>query len=105
MDPFSSPVGGGGAAGKLLQRLMSRVRQLSGGGSPGADTPTHRSHKGIRGAGMVTSTSAPPSEIDDADDGEGEGRKYPEWDVHRRRYKHDWCTVREIDPLIRRGTD
>ena len=57
MDPFSSPVGGGGAAGKLLQRLMSRVRQLSGGGSPGADTPTHRSHKGIRGAGMVTSTA------------------------------------------------
>ncbi len=45
MDPFSSPVGGGGAAGKLLQRLMSRVRQLSGGGPPGADTPTHRSHK------------------------------------------------------------
>ena len=35
MDPFSSPVGGGGAAGKLLQRLMSRVRQLSGGGPPG----------------------------------------------------------------------
>ena len=33
MDPFSSPVGGGGAAGNLLQRLMSRVRQLSGGGA------------------------------------------------------------------------
>ena len=30
MDPFSSPVGGGGVVGKLLQRLMSRVRQLSG---------------------------------------------------------------------------
>jgi nitric oxide reductase NorD protein len=97
MDPFSSPVGGGGAAGKLLQRLMSRVRQLSGGGSPGADTPTHRSHKGIRGAGTVTSTSA--ANIDDADDGaDGEGWKYPEWDVHRKRYRHDWCTVHEIDP-------
>ena len=81
MDPFSSPVGGGGAAGKLLQRMLSRVRQLSGGGPPGADTPTHRSHKGIRGAGMVTSTAV--SNIDDADDGDGdgEGRKYPEWDV------------------------
>jgi nitric oxide reductase NorD protein len=98
MDPFSSPVGGGGAAGKLLQRLMSRVRQLSGGGSPGADTPTHRSHKGIRGAGMVTSTSA--ASIEDSDNGAdgGEGRKYPEWDVHRRRYRQDWCTVHEIDP-------
>ena len=103
MDPFSSPVGGGGAAGKLLQRLMSRVRQLSGGGSPGADTPTHRSHKGIRGAGMVTSTAV--SNTDDADDGDGdgEGRKYPEWDVHRRRYRHDWCTVHEIDPPRKEG--
>ncbi|OBA97156.1 nitric oxide reductase activation protein [Mycobacteriaceae bacterium 1482268.1] len=100
MDPFSSPVGGGGAAAKLLQRLMSRVRQLSGGGSPGADTPTHRSHKGLRGAGMVTSTSTPPSEVD-AGDGKGEGTKYPEWDVRRRRYKQDWCTVHEIDPPLK----
>jgi nitric oxide reductase NorD protein len=95
-DPFSSPVGGGGAIGKLLQGLLSRVRQLNGSGPPGADTPTHRSDKGIRGAGMVTSTSTPPSEGDDDHD-EGEGRKYPEWDVHRRRYKRDWCTVKEID--------
>lgn len=103
MDPFSSPVGGGGAAGKLLQRLMSRVRQLSGGGSPGADTPTHRSHKGIRGAGMVTSTSVAPSDVDEAGDGDGEGRKYPEWDFHRKRYRHDWCTVHEIEPPCIQG--
>lgn len=102
-DPFSSPVGGGGAIGKLLQGLLSRVRQLNGSGPPGADTPTHRSHSGIRGAGMVTSTSAPPSEVDDAGDGEGEGWKYPEWDMHRRRYKPDWCTVNEIDAPQRHG--
>lgn len=94
-DPFSSPVGGGGSIGKLLQGMLSRVRQLSGSGPPGADTPTHRLQSGIRGAGMVTSTSAPPSDVDDV--GEGEGRKYPEWDAHRRRYKPDWCTVDEID--------
>jgi hypothetical protein len=98
MDPFSSPVGGGGAAGNLLARLMSRVRQLSGGGPPGADSPTHRSHKGIRGAGAVTSTASAPSDIDDAENRDGQGRKYPEWDVHRRRYRPDWCTVHEIDP-------
>jgi hypothetical protein len=97
MDPFSSPVGGGGVAGKLLQRLMSRVRQISGGGQPGADAPTHRSHTGIRGAGAVTSTASALSDMEDLDDGDGEGRKYPEWDVHRRRYRPEWCTVHQID--------
>jgi nitric oxide reductase NorD protein len=102
-DPFSSPVGGGGALGKLLQGMLRRVRQLSGSGPPGADTPTHRSHNGIRGAGLVTSTSAPPSEADDVDDGKGEGKKYPEWDMHRRRYKRDWCTVSEVDAPQKQG--
>jgi nitric oxide reductase NorD protein len=97
MDPFSSPVGGGGVAGRLLQRLLSRVRRLSGGGQPGVDAPTHRSHRGIRGAGAVTSTASALSDMDELDDGEGDGRKYPEWDVHRRRYRPDWCTVHEID--------
>jgi nitric oxide reductase NorD protein len=96
-DPFSSPVGGGGVAGKLLQRLMSRVRQLSGGGQPGADTPTHRSHKGIRGAGAVTSSASALSDMEELDDGDRRGRKYPEWDIHRRRYRPDWCTVHEIE--------
>jgi nitric oxide reductase NorD protein len=100
-DPFSSPVGGGGAIGKLLQRLLRRVRQLGGGGPPGADTPTHRSPDGIRGAGAVTSTSAGASEVDDVD--ESDGRKYPEWDFHRRRYRHDWCTVHESDPPRKPG--
>jgi nitric oxide reductase NorD protein len=97
MDPFSSPISGGGALGKLLQRLISRVRQLSGSGSVGADTPTHRSHRGIRGAGAVISTGAGPSDTDDVDDGGGGGRKYPEWDARRRRYRPDWCTVHEIE--------
>ncbi len=101
-DPFSSPVGGGGAIGKLLQRMLSRVRQLNGNGPPGADAQTHRSHNGIRGAGMVTSTATPASEGDDDVDG-GEGRKYPEWDVHRRRYRPDWCTVHEIDAPRKQG--
>ena len=103
VDPFSSPVGGGGSIGKLLQRMLSRVRQLNGSGPPGADTPTHRSRDGIRGAGMVTSTSTPPSEVDDAEDSDADGRKYPEWDVERKRYKPDWCTVHETEPTIKQG--
>ena len=32
------------------------------------------------------------------DPGGGQGTKYPEWDVHRRRYRPNWCTVQEVPP-------
>lgn len=99
LDPFSSPVGGGGALGKLLQRMLSQVRQLRDGGTPGADSPTHRSSKGKSGAGAVTSVASAASETQDRADGSG-GRKYPEWDVHRKRYRADWCTVHEVEPPL-----
>jgi nitric oxide reductase activation protein len=35
---------------------------------------------------------------------EGRGTRYPEWDVHRRRYRQDWCTVQEIEPRPKDGT-
>ena len=28
---------------------------------------------------------------------EGRGTKYPEWDVHRRCYRQEWCTVQEVE--------
>ncbi|SEH86202.1 von Willebrand factor type A domain-containing protein [Mycolicibacterium rutilum] len=99
VDLFSSPVGGGGALGKLLQRMLSAVRQLREGGTPGADSPTHRSGRGTAGAGAVTSVAAGAGEVHDDPDGSG-GRRYPEWDVHRRRYRPDWCTVHEIEPEL-----
>ena len=82
---------------------MSRVRQLSGGGPPGAETPTHRSHKGIRGAGMVISTAAAPSEIEDGARRRGRGQEVSRVGRHRRRYRHDWCTVHEIDAPRKQG--
>jgi nitric oxide reductase activation protein len=100
-DPFSSPVGGGGAIGKLLQRMLRRVRQLGEGGSPGADTPTHRTRDGLRGRSVVTSTATAAADADDTDG--GEGFKYPEWDAERKRYRRDWCTVLETDPPRRHG--
>ncbi len=40
-DLFTSPVGGGGAIGKWLKKMLSSVRKTgSGGGPPGADSPT-----------------------------------------------------------------
>ncbi|WP_235848204.1 nitric oxide reductase activation protein NorD [Mycolicibacterium holsaticum] len=103
IDPFSSPVGGGGALGKLLQRMTRSVRKLTGGGTPGTDTPTHRSGKGIRNAGAVTSAAAGPADADSAARSAEEGRTYPEWDFSRRCYRPDWCTVQEIDPPVENG--
>ena len=74
-DLFSSPVGGGGALGKLLQKMLGLVRQLSGGGQPGADAPTHRTRAGVRGEGAVVSRATAPTDEDA--DGEKRGTKYP----------------------------
>lgn len=97
VDTFSSPVGGGGAIGTLLQKMLGVVRQLSEGGSPGADAPTHRTRSGARGgASFVFSRRQVDAIGDDAD--AQSGATYPEWDVHRRRYRPNWCTVQEVEP-------
>lgn len=96
-DPFSSPVGGGGALGKLLSRMLGVTRRLGGGGQPGADAPTHRAGTGVRGGGAVLSHAHAAPETGS---GDTSGTHYPEWDVHRRRYRRDWCTVAEIAPAV-----
>ena len=101
-ESISSPVGGGGALGRLLQRMLGVVRQLDGGGPPGADAPTHRTRAGIRGGNHAVVSTGMPGTLDEAAV-EGRGTKYPEWDVHRRRYRPDWCTVQEIEPRPKDG--
>jgi hypothetical protein len=102
-DLFSSPVGGGGAFGRLLGQLLGVVRQLNGGGSPGSDAPTHRTRAGTRAGSNVVLSSGMAASAGDAAS-EGRGTKYPEWDVHRRRYRQDWCTVQEIEPQPKKST-
>jgi nitric oxide reductase NorD protein len=96
-DVFSSPVGGGGAVGRLFQKMLGVVRQLSEGGSPGADAPTHRTRSGARGGANAVFSTGQTGTFDD-DTNERHGMKYPEWDVHRRRYRPNWCTVEEVEP-------
>jgi nitric oxide reductase NorD protein len=97
-DVSTSPVGGGGALGRLLQKMLGAVRKLGKGGQPGADAPTHRTRSGIRGGNAAVSTG-PAGHVDDQT-GEGAGFTYPEWDVHRRRYRPNWCTVQEAPPCV-----
>jgi hypothetical protein len=93
-DLFSSPVGDGGALGRLLGQLLGVVRQLNGGGPPAADAPTHLTRAGTRaGSNTVFSTGGTVEEAAVR----GRGTRYPEWDVHRRRYRQDWCTVHEVE--------
>ena len=100
-DFFSSPVGGGGAIGKWLKKLLSSARSSddSGGGPPGADTPTHRANRANRGARTVVSTAGTGSP-DEVVDLRPSRFTYPEWEVARKRYRPDWCTVHETPPDI-----
>jgi hypothetical protein len=103
-DMFTSPVGGGGFIGKWLKKMLSSARKTgSGGGPPGADTPTHRANSANRGAHAVLSLASISSE-DDSDHWaltDADGVTYPEWDVTRKKYRPAWCTVREVEPTIK----
>lgn len=96
-DLFSSPVGGGSAFGRWFQRMLARVRRLHGGDAPGVDAPTHRTGRGTLGRNAVLATGVAGSEEAPAFESPPTA-KYPEWDVHRRRYRKDWCTVQEVEP-------
>ena len=100
IDVFSSPVGGGGALGRLFQKMLGVVRHLGEGGLPGADTPTHRTTTGTQGGGTAVASAA-RTPVFDVDADEHHGVKYPEWDAHRHRYRSDWCTVQEVEPRVR----
>lgn len=102
-DMFTSPVGGAGFIGKWLKKMLSSRRGAAHGtgGPPGADTPTHRTNSGKRGARAVSSRAATVSEEDRIHDAQADGARYPEWDATRRRYRADWCTVREVEPKIK----
>jgi nitric oxide reductase NorD protein len=103
-DLFTSPVGGGGFIGKWLKKMLSSARKTgSGDGSPGADDPTHRTNAGKRGAHAVTSLASASTEdvIDHVADLRSRGATYPEWDVGRKSYRPDWCTVLEIEPATK----
>jgi nitric oxide reductase NorD protein len=91
---LSSPVGGRGALGRLLGRLLGPKRAAGGGGPAGANAPTRGARARSGGRGAVASSRAAGSH-DAASAFASQGMTYPEWDVHRKRYRPDWCTVHE----------
>jgi nitric oxide reductase NorD protein len=101
-DLFSSPVGGRGPLGGWLGQLLEVVRQPSGGGPPGADAPTHRTRAVTRAGHNTVLSTGMAGTVEEAAT-EDRGIKYPEWDVHRRRYRRNWCTVQEVEPRPKDG--
>jgi nitric oxide reductase NorD protein len=101
-DMFTSLVGGGGVIGKWLKKLLSSARKTgSGGGPPGADSPTHRTNSGKRGVNAVPSLATSSGDVDDRVLVTGADRMtYPEWDITRMKYRNAWCTVHEIDVKV-----
>jgi hypothetical protein len=96
-DAFASPVGGGGVLGRLLARLLRPIRRLDESGPPGADAPTHTTATRPRGTLDAVLSTAPGDDAEGAPEQE-QGIRYPEWDVHARRYRPDWCSVYETVP-------
>jgi hypothetical protein len=97
-DMFN-PIGGGGAIGRLIQRLLGTARS-KGGGQPGADSPTHRTKQAgrlARGAAVPTARATSPEDVDSI---RPRGTTYPEWNVYERQYRPDWCTVAELQPEV-----
>lgn len=93
---MTSPVGGGGPLGRLLAKLFTPSRRQGGGGSPGADAPTH--YAGARpGSGAVFMSTTPLTEMSTTDSAMPTPHTYPEWDVRAHAYHPDWCSVLERD--------
>ncbi|MGW5381558.1 VWA domain-containing protein [Nocardia sp. NPDC003963] len=97
-DVFTSPVGGGGPLGRLLRRMLGAAREPAGEGRPGAESAGYHGHHGRRSAGAVLSGQAAPADPPDPDHRNPVAPAYPEWDIHRLRYRDRWCTVVETEP-------
>ncbi|AHH17776.1 von Willebrand factor type A domain-containing protein [Nocardia nova SH22a] len=93
---FTNVVGGRGPLARLLRRMLTPGRE-SEGGFTGGGVP-----KSARAVAKPDAVSAPAtgnaSAVEAIAGVGGEGVRYPEWDVHRNRYRRDWCTVVESDP-------
>lgn len=103
-DSFASPVGGSGLLGRWLERLLEPVRRVQGAAPPGGDAPAHRTRAGAGGGSRRIATAAARAGRFEPPAFAVRERRYPEWDLHRRRYRAGWCTVREVPAPLAAAT-
>ena len=97
VDILASPVGGGGPIGRLLKRLLGDAKS-SGTGSPGADAPTRLMRSSNRVSRMGSPTIRRLAVSNDGSLDVVRGFVYPEWNIHLKKYRPEWCTVVELEP-------
>ena len=91
---LGSHVGSGGALGRLLAKLLVAGRRGSGGGTPGANAPTHQTLRGLRRGTLIKSAPRlPPVDANPGASQDARATTYPEWDEVQQRYRADWCAV------------
>jgi nitric oxide reductase NorD protein len=100
---LSSPVGGRGVLGRLLQRMLRPIRDPAEGGPAHADGPAYAGRVPSHHSATATSPGRgarafDPAALDPGTVFEPSAWVYPEWDVHSARYRPDWCTVHEREP-------
>jgi hypothetical protein len=95
VDIGSTATGRGGMVGRMLKNLFGDSGGR-GAGNAGGAPPTHWSRRASRANPPFGVTTALASRT--VDDGlvDHGPRTYPEWDVHRRQYRADWCTVVDV---------
>jgi nitric oxide reductase NorD protein len=96
LEFFANSVGGRGALGWLLQRMM-RLGRDPGDGPLGAGASARARRAPGEGSAAVRVTGSAGT-LREAIAARRHGLGYPEWDVTRGRYRLDWCTVHEADP-------
>ena len=93
---FASSVGGQGALGRLLARMVRLGRDPTGGPVGAGASAKVRAALGPGGTGVRMAGAA--GMLTETVTDRRHGMTYPEWDVYRERYRLNWCTVVEADP-------
>lgn len=92
LELFSAPIPNPIAA--LIQRLFGAGR-VPESGTAGAELPVGETDNRAVGRNARLTRARPQGQLEVS---VRFGRRYPEWDYRRGRYRLDWCAVTELDP-------
>ncbi|MDB5968342.1 MAG: von Willebrand factor, type [Hydrocarboniphaga sp.] len=99
---FQNPFAAGNAMAELLNKILGAGtskggREKKAGEGAGAELPVGSIERALR-RGVHAVLARLPFEVPDIDArGESAGLRYPEWDIHQKKYRPDWAMVEEVE--------